>query len=171
MPTRNDIVYVDKNDKAIGSSKTLEAYRNGHITRLCRMFIINKDGFLLIQQRAKNLTLPNKWCESASGHVDVGESYEEAAYRELKEEMGITDVKLREIKRYYGEEHDEVYVKKRFNAVFVGRYDGKVNICKDEVSSYRWEKLEAIKKEIADNPDTFTEGFIKAFKIFLDISR
>ena len=69
MPTRNDIVYVDKNDKAIGSSKTLEAYRNGHITRLCRMFIINKDGFLLIQQRAKNLTLPNKWCESASGLV------------------------------------------------------------------------------------------------------
>ena len=169
MQPHKNVVYVNKKDKIIGSSEISEAYKSGRITRVTRMFIINKNGELLLQQRSAKVTLPNKWCESASGHVDVGEDYEEAAYRELKEEMGITDIKLKEIKRYYGEEFDEASIKKRFNAIFVGKYDGKVNIDKEEVGNYRWEKLNNLKKEIAAKPNNFTGGFIKAFHFFLSL--
>ena len=31
---------------------------------------------------------------SASGHVDAGDSYEDAAYKELEEELGLTNVTL-----------------------------------------------------------------------------
>lgn len=38
-----------------------------------------------------NHFLPNYYCTSAGGHVHSGETYQEAAVRELKEEIGITN--------------------------------------------------------------------------------
>lgn len=61
------------------------------------VLIENEKGEYLIQKRASTKKQgPNKWGLTA-GHVDAGESYEEAMIREIKEELGI-NVAIGELK-------------------------------------------------------------------------
>ena len=52
--------------------------------------VVRTDGMILLQRRsmAKDL-FPGWWDISVGGHVDAGESYDEAVVRELREELGI----------------------------------------------------------------------------------
>ncbi|MDE5539880.1 MAG: NUDIX hydrolase, partial [Bacilli bacterium] len=59
-------------------------------------FIINDKSQVLLQKRSPNKRFhPNKWALCA-GHVDAYESLEEAAIREIKEEVGL-DVDLKDL--------------------------------------------------------------------------
>lgn len=50
----------------------------------------NAAGQIFLQRRSQNKRVqPGKWDTSVGGHVDPGESYEQAARRELYEELGI----------------------------------------------------------------------------------
>jgi|SRR5579884_4320229 len=161
-----NIVYVDRDDKVIGSGSKVNAMSKGIIVRVSRVFLVNKQGELLIQKRSADSSLLNRWDQSAAGHVDEGEDYKQAAARELNEEMGISGVKLAEAYRYYTEEADETLVKKRQNALFIGKYDGPVKPDPEEVSGYRWVKPAVLSKEMAEYPNDFTEGFIRSFEVY-----
>ena len=55
------------------------------------VLIFNSKGELLIQQRAREKTTwTNLWDISCAGHVQAGETSQEGASRELKEELGLT---------------------------------------------------------------------------------
>ena len=56
------------------------------------LHVFNSKGDLFLQHRpAWKDIQPDKWDTATGGHVDYGESVEEALYREVKEELGITD--------------------------------------------------------------------------------
>ncbi|MHB1864722.1 MAG: NUDIX hydrolase [Candidatus Saccharimonadales bacterium] len=163
-----NVVYVDKDDRVIGSGSITDALNKGIRVRISRVFLENKSSELLIQKRsATHLSLPGKWDQTAAGHVDAGEDYEKAAYRELKEEMGIDGVTLVRVKSYYSEESDETQLKKRFNTLFAGDYDGPVNIDHHEVSAFRWVTIEELDQEMTNHPSIFTEGAINAFREYI----
>lgn len=65
------------------------AHKEGLFHRHVSCWIINKKGLVLLQRRAytkdKN---PGLWAKTG-GHVDAGESPEQATIRELKEEIGL----------------------------------------------------------------------------------
>ena len=68
----------------------LETHKNGICHGVSVVAIIDNDGRLLIQKRAKDKkSEPGKWDLSAAGHIDVNESPEEAAIRETYEEIGV----------------------------------------------------------------------------------
>lgn len=161
-----NVVYVDKNDNVIGAGPISEAIEGGIRVRIARVFLTNSKGELLIQKRSQTISLPGKWDQTAAGHVDEGEEYAEAAARELQEEMGVRDVKLHEVAKYYAEEGDEIKTKKRFNKIFTGAYDGEVTIDSDEVSDYRWIQPATLEEQMKNIPDDFTQGFIEAFEIY-----
>lgn len=161
-----NVVYVDKNDNVIGAGSISEAIEGGIRVRIARVFLTNNKGELLIQKRSQTISLPGKWDQTAAGHVDEGEDYAEAATRELQEEMGVRDVKLHEVAKYYAEEGDEIKTKKRFNKIFTGVYDGEVKIDNDEVSDYQWIDLATLEERMKNIPDDFTQGFIEAFEIY-----
>lgn len=51
--------------------------------------IVEKDGLILIAQRSYELDhMPGEW-ETLSGRVEQGESFEDAAKREVREEVGL----------------------------------------------------------------------------------
>lgn len=162
-----NVIYVDENDEVIGNGSIVNAVENGIRVRISRVFLKNRKGELLIQKRADTMSsLPGRWDQTAAGHVDEGENYAEAASRELLEEMGISEVELQEIAKFYTEEGDEVKTKKRFNKIFTGIYDGGVKIDNDEVSDYQWLKPEELETQMNDSPSSFTEGFIEAFGVY-----
>ena len=66
------------------------AHKEGICHGISAIALINKDGKLLIQKRSANKkNEPNKWDLSGAGHIDIDETPEKAAVRELFEETGI----------------------------------------------------------------------------------
>lgn len=162
-----NVVYVDEDDNEIGSGSIDDALNKGIIMRIARVFLANSKGELLIQKRSDtHKSLPGRWDQTAAGHVDESESYLEAASRELSEGMGIKEVELHEVAKYYSEEKDETRTKKRFNMLFTGTYDGEVKVDRHEVSDFRWVDPHQLETEMKESPSDFTEGFIEAFGIY-----
>lgn len=58
--------------------------------RAVHVLVRNRAGHIFLQKRARTKAVqPGKWDSSAGGHLLPGEGWEEAARRELKEELGI----------------------------------------------------------------------------------
>ena len=158
------ITFVDENDNVIGAGTKKEALEKSIAHRIARIYLFNSKGEILMQKRSATVTSnPNKWDQSAAGHVDEGETYEQAAYRELKEEVGIEGIPLKEIAKYYQEETDERR-RKRFNMLYMGTYDGDVIPDGDEVSEVKWFLPEELERRMKEHPDEFTQGSIRSFQ-------
>lgn len=82
---------VDENDTVISSQNRGTVHVNNLRHRAVHMLIFNPAGELFLQKRSrwkdKN---PGLWDSSAAGHVDAGETYEQAAARELQEELKVS---------------------------------------------------------------------------------
>lgn len=161
-----DIVYVDENDNEIGSGSLPHALEKEIIRRVSRVILENDKGEILLQKRGNIQSYPYLWNDSVSGHVDVGETYLEAALREMKEEMGIDGVTLVEMGKHYGEEADGARMRKSFNMLYTGIFNGEPQIDQHEVSEAKWLPSAEVEKWIEERPEEFTPGSRDAFKIF-----
>src|SRR6266568_4946946 len=82
---------VDKNDRILGYASRSQVHGNNLLHRAVHILIFNEAGEVYLQQRSRwKDRHPLKWDSSAAGHVGAGESYDETARRELKEELGTT---------------------------------------------------------------------------------
>ncbi len=81
---------VNDRDQVIASKRRDEVHVNNLLHRAVHIWIFNSRGELFLQKRSPwKQNHPDLWCSSTAGHVDSGESYEQAAHRELGEEIGI----------------------------------------------------------------------------------
>ncbi|MEI6711578.1 MAG: NUDIX domain-containing protein [bacterium] len=102
MPEILDIINL--NDQIIGQDTKENIYLEKHMHRIVHIFIKDSSGRQLLQLRSiKSSYLPLHWSTAVGGHVQSGESYEDAARREMTEEIGILDCTLREIGRFFYE--------------------------------------------------------------------
>jgi isopentenyldiphosphate isomerase len=63
--------------------------------RAVHVVVRNRKGEVYLQKRSLRKRIqPGKWDTAVGGHVDPGESYEQAAARELQEELGVSDAGL-----------------------------------------------------------------------------
>jgi isopentenyl-diphosphate delta-isomerase type 1 len=85
------IEIVDENDVLTGEiMKKKLAHNEGKYHRIAHVWLINDMKEVLIQKRSfLNKTHQNCWDISAKGHIRAGESVEDGALRELKEEIGV----------------------------------------------------------------------------------
>jgi len=166
------IIFVDENDNQIGIGSKQEAWKTGVRHRVSRIFLFNSKGEMLIQKRADNReSLPGRWDQSAAGHVDEGESYLEAANREMNEEVGVQGVVLKEVGKNKTDERDEQdKIKNRYAMLYVASYDRPVNFNQEEVSEVRWIKPDDLSKWMEEKPEEFTEGFILNFRKLLELN-
>src|SRR5580704_6033447 len=81
---------VDADDRVIRQERRSVVHAQGLSHRAVHIFVFNSRGQLLVQRRsASKDEYPLTYTSSASGHVGAGETYEECAPREMKEEIGI----------------------------------------------------------------------------------
>jgi 16S rRNA (adenine1518-N6/adenine1519-N6)-dimethyltransferase len=81
---------VDENDRIQRYASRSEVHGNNLPHRAVHIFIFNQAGEAYLQQRSRSKDRhPLKWDSSAAGHVTAGETYDETARRELKEELGV----------------------------------------------------------------------------------
>lgn len=84
------LAVVDTADRQVGRATRAQVHSQGLLHRAVHVLVFAPDGRLYLQRRsAAKDTHPGKWTTSASGHVDAGEAYADAARRELAEELGL----------------------------------------------------------------------------------
>jgi isopentenyl-diphosphate delta-isomerase type 1 len=162
--THPPIQIVDENDNPIGQSDMFEAHEKGLIHRIVRVMVENDNGQILLQKRSEHMhRWPNSWDCSAAGHVDVGEDYMVAAKRELKEELGIKNVELKELGSYYTEDKSEPGVTlKRFNRAYKVIYNQTPDkVDPYEVSEIKWVNIDEVYKLKKQKPGEVTDGIVE----------
>jgi 16S rRNA (adenine1518-N6/adenine1519-N6)-dimethyltransferase len=98
---------VDKNDRILRYANRSEVHGNNLRHRAVHILIFNEAGDLYLQQRSRwKDRHPLKWDSSAAGHVAAGESYDDTARRELKEELDVRVV-LQKIAKLPASQHTD----------------------------------------------------------------
>ena len=81
---------VGDKDNVTGRTTRKEAHSKGIIHRSVMFFIVDRRGRVLVNHRTADKEFyPEYWSIALGGHVQSGESYEQAVAREAKEEAGI----------------------------------------------------------------------------------
>ena len=85
------VILVNEKDDQLGLMGKLEAHKKAVLHRAFSVFIFNKQGELLLQQRALDkYHSPGLWTNTCCSHQRDGESNIEAGKRRLFEEMGFS---------------------------------------------------------------------------------
>jgi isopentenyl-diphosphate delta-isomerase len=137
---------VDENDKVISKAKRKDCHSNPElIHRAVHIIIFNSKGHMLLEKRSmKKDMYPGLWCDIA-GHLDSGESYEEAARRELEEETGL-EVPLKFLFKFRKDAEKET----EFISVFRCESEGPFRINPEETQFVRFFDLPEIKEMLKD---------------------
>jgi isopentenyl-diphosphate delta-isomerase len=160
----SNIQFVDVDDQVIGAGTRDEALKNGIRHRISRIFLVNANGDVLLAKRAQNLSsTQGLWSQSAGGHVHESETYEEAAHREMKEELGIKDIALTEIGYFYSEDTD-TDGPKQFSRIYKGIYEGELHPNLDEISEVKWVSKSELDELIEKRAEEFAAGGLRALK-------
>jgi isopentenyldiphosphate isomerase len=156
------IQIVDEDDKPVRAATKQEAWEQGLLHRVVRIMIENSKGELLLQMRAPDKDIfPSCWDDSSAGHVDAGEDYDVAAYRELEEELGITGQKLEEVGKFRSNETIDSNIYNRFAKVYRLKLDIRLSDLRLEqgkVTAARWFTVDEVKALVKEHPEQVTDG-------------
>lgn len=155
------VVIVDENDFEIGFNERTEAHLGeGILHRAFAVFVFNDRSDLLLQKRSKHKMLWSLfWDSTCAGHPRIGEGYESAAERRLKEEFGFT-CKLELIGKFqYQAAFEKVGSENEICAILVGRYSGNLAPDFKEISKWKWMNTSGLKDAVKKNPSDFTPWF------------
>lgn len=117
------------------------------------LHVFNSRGELYLQKRPEWKDIqPGKWDTAVGGHVDLGESVEQALRREVREELGIVDFMPQQVMHYVFEsarERELVFTYKTL-------YDGPVTPS-DELDGGCFWRIEEIRANMGKG--VFTPNF------------
>ena len=158
---------VDDNDVVIGQAPRAQCHGNPALVhRVAHVLVFNRDGALLLQKRAASKDVqPGKWDTSVGGHLDPGESYLQAAYREMEEELGIHDIPLTFL--YHsrmGNDYESGKV-----ATYLARYDGAIRFAAREIEAVRFWCVGEIESALGSG--LLTPNFEQEWRLWCDWSR
>ena len=164
FPTGEMVPVVEENGLVIGQTTRQSAHSGTRLMHpVIHLHIINRDGCLYIQKRSmKKDLLPGCWDTAVGGHVDYGESLEEALYREASEELGFRDFNPLFLKSYVWESAREKELVNVFATV--GNFSLKPD--NDEVAEGRYWNMSDIKSDLGKG--LFTPNFEQEFKSIKD---
>jgi len=156
----HDIVLVDARGQAVGSGEKLDVHHRGALHRAFSIFLFNARGEQLLQRRAHaKYHSGGLWTNACCGHPRPGEATAAAAARRLGEELGIEAPLSEAFAFTYRAELDRGLVEHEYDHVFLGRFDGEPRPDPAEVEAWRWLGADALRGELAAQPERFTAWF------------
>ena len=161
------VILVNEKDEPIGLMGKMEAHEKGLLHRAFSVFVFNSKQEVLLQQRAAcKYHSPNLWTNTCCSHPRAGETNQQAGERRLQEEMGLR-VPLQEVFSFiYKAPFDNGLTEHEYDHVLIGYSDAQPQINPEEVASWKWLSLEAIKEDILQAPERYTAWFKIIFEEF-----
>jgi len=154
---------INELDEVVGETTIAEAKENGWPRRIARVFVFNTDYTkMLLQLRSDQMvTYPGFWDQAVGGHVDVDESYEVAAIREMAEEIGVVDTPVAAVETSFRNGN-------LFEGIFVATIDDTLdlNFDRHEVADLQWLSIEDFERDAADHPGKYVPAFMHTWKHF-----
>jgi isopentenyldiphosphate isomerase/intracellular septation protein A len=126
--------------------------------------LINEKGMLYLQKRAPTKDLyPGYWDTAIGGHIQSGETIEQALQRESEEELGLSMVEFKPLFRYV---HKNAHESELVHS-FYAREDGPFFINRQEISEGKFWQIEEIEKKLGEDflTPNFEEEFVLLKKV------
>ena len=153
---------VDEEGRVIGEATRGECHNGSKLLHpVVHLHVFNSRGEVYLQKRPEWKDIqPGKWDTSVGGHIDFGETPEQALVREVGEELGITDFVSERIGMYVFESRREREL------VYVNRttYDGLVLPSAEELDGGRFWTMDEIRAAIGQQ--ILTPNFESEFQRF-----
>lgn len=155
---------VDKDDNVIGQMTEEEAIAGKGRFRMVHVILINDDDTLLVQWRKADKVLsPRTFTASAAGKVHAGESYEAAAVRELKEEIGASRVTLKHM--------GDFKTKMANGQLFAGVWNGEPKGWEAEADAIDYWNRDEAEFMLKRFPYLLSTSFQGSLKLFLKVTK
>lgn len=110
---------VDEEGHTVGKATRGECHGGSKLLHpVVHLHLFNSSGDLYLQKRPdwKDIQ-PGRWDTAVGGHVDYGETVDEALHREVREEIGLTDFDAEPLGKYVFESDRERELVNAFKAV------------------------------------------------------
>ena len=153
---------VDEEGTEIGQATRGECHSGSHLLHpVVHLHVFNAKGEVYLQKRPEWKDIqPGKWDTAVGGHVDYGETPEDALRREVGEELGITAFTPEFVGKYVFES------KRESELVYVNRtiYDGPIRPSAEELDGGRFWSMSEISETIGQG--VLTPNFESEFQRF-----
>lgn len=161
------VVLVDINDNPIGTMPKMEAHEKAVLHRAFSVFILNKKGQLMLQQRALHkYHSPGLWTNTCCSHQREGEDNIAAGKRRLQEEMGFSTSLEALFSFIYKAPFDNGLTEHELDHVLLGHYEDEPQINPEEVAAWKWLDLQTVADALKAQPQDFTAWFKIIFDRF-----
>lgn len=126
------------------------------------LHLFSKDGKIFLQKRSmmKDI-LPGRWDTSVGGHIEPGETIEDALFREAREETGLKNFEPQFVNKYIWESPQERELVFSFTTVS----DYKPVIDRNEIDEGKFWTIDEVRRNIGRK--IFTPNFEYEFNLFL----
>lgn len=153
---------VDEEGRVTGKATRGECHNGSHLLHpVVHLHVFNARGEVYLQKRPEWKDIqPGKWDTAVGGHIDFGETPEEALLREVREELGIEAFTPERVGMYVFES------KRESELVYVHRttYDGPVRPSAEELDGGRFWTIREIRDSIGQQ--ILTPNFESEFQRF-----
>jgi len=141
---------VNEQDEVIEVKDKDAVHRDGDLHRAAIIYVVNSSGKVLVHKRAATKKLnPSLWDITVGGHVHSGETYEDAAKRELEEELGIRNNELIEIGKLTGHPNASSPLERLMLKIFLAKFNGneeELTFDKVEISNVKFVEISELEK-------------------------
>ncbi|MGZ5190537.1 MAG: isopentenyl-diphosphate Delta-isomerase, partial [Flavisolibacter sp.] len=158
------VILVNEQDQPVGFMDKMEAHQKGVLHRAFSVFLFDKKGRMLLQQRAKEKYHGALlWTNACCSHPHENEKIEDAAQRRMKEELGMTTPLKKIFCFTYQAAVENELIEHEYDHVFAGEYEGNFFPDPKEIAEVEYRELDEIKSAMYNSPENFTSWFRIAF--------
>lgn len=149
---------VNERDEVISRERRSEVHRLGLRHRAVHVLIYNQRGELFLQKRSmRKDCFPGTWDSSASGHLDVGETYDACALREVREELGF---QLPAVPERLFKIDACARTGQEFVWIYRGRAEGPFTLHPEEIDTGGWFTPAEVSRWMAERPADFAPALV-----------
>lgn len=152
------LILVDTHNNVIGHRSKRECHQGpGILHRAFSVFVFNNQNQILLQKRSAQKPLwPMFWSNSCCSHPRRGEEIGQSVKRRLNEELSVASEPQFLYDFCYHATYEDIGAEHELCSVYISRWDGAVEVNKNEVDEWLFVEPEHLDRELTENPAGYT---------------